>query len=108
MVNLAFDSPEEIRKIDKSSMLSFPVEAANHYGQAFDIGEKVSWKNPKPDNIIIAGMGGSAIGGEIVRDWSAAVRRPQSKSAGTILCLTMLTKRASSLSQATQVILRKR
>ena len=67
------DSPlgnsEEIRKIDKSNMLSFQIEAVNHYDQALRIGEKVSWKNPKPENIIIAGMGGSAIGGEIVKDW---------------------------------------
>ena len=64
------DNPDEIRKIDKSNMLSFQVESASHYGQALSIGDKVSWKNPKPDSIIIAGMGGSAIGGEIVKDWA--------------------------------------
>jgi glucose/mannose-6-phosphate isomerase len=69
MKDSPLDNPEEIRKIDKSNMLSFQIDAANHYSQALSIGEKVSWKNPKPENIIIAGMGGSAIGGEIVKDW---------------------------------------
>ncbi len=69
MLDSQLDNPDEIRKIDNSNMLSFQANAAYHYSQALNLGEKVSWKNPKPENIIIAGMGGSAIGGEIVKDW---------------------------------------
>jgi len=60
----------EIEKIDKSSMLSFCVKAPEHYREAVRKGEKISLDYPKPDNIIVAGMGGSAIGGELVKDWA--------------------------------------
>lgn len=64
------DNLEEIKRIDKSGMLSFCVDAAKHYENAVQIAEKVEVDYPKPKSIIVAGMGGSAIGGELLRDWA--------------------------------------
>ncbi len=64
------DKLDEISKIDKSNMLSFCNEAPKHYRQAAKIAEKLSWDYSKPENIIVAGMGGSAIGGELLKDWA--------------------------------------
>jgi glucose/mannose-6-phosphate isomerase len=64
------DEISEIRKIDKSGMLSFCVEAPKHYREAAKTAEKISLAYSKPANIIVAGMGGSAIGGELLKDWT--------------------------------------
>ena len=61
---------KEIRRIDKSDMLTFSVNAAKHCREAARIATQISLNYPKPDNIIIAGMGGSAIGGELLKDWA--------------------------------------
>lgn len=63
------DDLNEIRRVDKSGMLSFCVDAAKHYGKAVQIAEKAAVNYPKPKSIIVAGMGGSAIGGELLKDW---------------------------------------
>jgi len=64
------DSPEEIKRVDRSSMLSFCVDAAKHFENAVKQAKKVSVGYPKPQTIIVGGMGGSAIGGELLRDWA--------------------------------------
>jgi len=64
------DNPNEIRKIDKSNMLSFCVEAPKHYGDAAKIAKPLNAGYPKPKTIIVSGMGGSAIGGELLKDWA--------------------------------------
>jgi glucose/mannose-6-phosphate isomerase len=64
------DNLSEIKRIDKSDMLSFCVEAPKHYAEAAKIGKTVSISYPKPQTIIVAGMGGSAIGGELLKDWA--------------------------------------
>lgn len=51
-------------------MLQFCSEAPKHYRHAAKIAEKLSWNYSKPENIIVAGMGGSAIGGELLKDWA--------------------------------------
>ncbi|MEM3788732.1 MAG: bifunctional phosphoglucose/phosphomannose isomerase [Candidatus Bathyarchaeia archaeon] len=63
------DNSEEIKRVDKSGMLSFCVNAAKHYENAVRIAEKVVVDYPKPKSVIVAGMGGSAIGGELLKDW---------------------------------------
>jgi glucose/mannose-6-phosphate isomerase len=63
------DDTEEIRKIDRSDMLSFCVEAPKHYGKAAELGQRFKIRYPKPDTVIVAGMGGSGIGGELLKDW---------------------------------------
>ncbi|MDH7477077.1 MAG: bifunctional phosphoglucose/phosphomannose isomerase [Candidatus Bathyarchaeota archaeon] len=64
------DNIERIGKIDKSNMLSFCVNASKHYEEAAKIARKFSISYPKPQKIIVAGMGGSAIGGELLKDWA--------------------------------------
>jgi len=60
----------EIRKIDKSNMLSFCTDAPKHYAEAARIAKKLSISYAKPANIVVAGMGGSAISGELLKDWA--------------------------------------
>ena len=75
------DKPEELEKIDKSNMLNLCVKTPEHCQDAIqrakkikipnevEISKKITIKYKKPQNIIITGMGGSAIGGEILQDW---------------------------------------
>jgi glucose/mannose-6-phosphate isomerase len=64
------DDMGKMRRIDKSDILSFCVDAAKHYREAAKTAEKISLQYSKPDNVIVAGMGGSAIGGELLKDWT--------------------------------------
>jgi len=64
------DNPNEIKRIDKSGMLAFCVEAPRHCREASRLAKAVSISYSKPQAIIVAGMGGSAIGGELLKDWS--------------------------------------
>jgi glucose/mannose-6-phosphate isomerase len=64
------DDLREIKRIDKSNMLSFCVEAPKHYAKAAEMAKAVAISYPKPQTIIVAGMGGSAIGGELLKDWA--------------------------------------
>jgi len=64
------DNLDEIKNIDRSSMLSLCVEASKHYEEAAKLAGAISISYPKPQTIIVAGMGGSAIGGELLKDWT--------------------------------------
>jgi len=64
------DNLDKIKSIDKSGMLSFCVNVTKHYESAVQIAEKVAIDYPRPKSIIVAGMGGSAIGGELLKDWA--------------------------------------
>ncbi len=64
------DDIAEIRKIDKNNMLSYLENIAEHYKRAKKSSDSISINYPTPSNIIIAGMGGSAIGGEILQNWA--------------------------------------
>jgi glucose/mannose-6-phosphate isomerase len=64
------NDPAEMKRIDKSDMLSFCVEASKHCQKAAKLAEAVRIDYSKPQTIIVAGMGGSAIGGELVKDWT--------------------------------------
>lgn len=75
------DKPEELEKIDKSNMLNLCLKTPEHCQDAIQrakktkipnevkVSKKITIKYKKPQNIIITGMGGSAIGGEILQDW---------------------------------------
>ncbi|MGQ9623831.1 MAG: bifunctional phosphoglucose/phosphomannose isomerase [Candidatus Bathycorpusculaceae bacterium] len=65
------DNFDEIRRIDKGNMLSFCVNAPKHYSEAAKLAKTVKINYAKPRTIVVAGMGGSAIGGELLRDWAA-------------------------------------
>ena len=70
MATVILDSPSQIKRIDKSDTLSFCVEAPRQCQEATKLAEAVSIDHSKPQTIIVAGMGGSAIGGELLKDWS--------------------------------------
>lgn len=59
-----------MKRIDKSDMISFCVEAPKHCRKAAKMAEAVRINYSKPQTIIVAGMGGSAIGGELLKDWT--------------------------------------
>jgi len=64
------DNLNEIRRIDKGDMLSFCVQAPRHYREAAKLAQAISINYSKPQRIIVAGMGGSSIGGELLKDWA--------------------------------------
>jgi glucose/mannose-6-phosphate isomerase len=64
------DDMDRVREIDKSGMLSVCVDAAKNYQAAVEAAETISLSFSTPKNVIVAGMGGSAIGGELLRDWA--------------------------------------
>lgn len=75
------DEPEEIKKIDKSDLLGLCMKTPEFCEDAIQwakqiripsevsISEEASIKYGRPHHIIVAGMGGSAIGGELLQDW---------------------------------------
>jgi glucose/mannose-6-phosphate isomerase len=64
------DDLAEMKRIDKSDMLSFCVEASKHCREATKLAQAVRINYSKPQTIIVAGMGGSAIGGGLLKDWT--------------------------------------
>ncbi len=64
------DNVERINAVDKSGMLNFSVDAAKHYREAAKNAERIIVDYPKPSNIVVAGLGGSAIGGDLLKDWA--------------------------------------
>lgn len=75
------DKPEELKKIDKSNILNLCVKTPEYCQDAIQrakkikipnevkVSKKITIKYRTPQNIVITGMGGSAIGGEILQDW---------------------------------------
>ena len=70
MKSALLDEIEKIKAVDKSNMINFCVNSAKLYGEAAKLADKIKVNYPKPDNIIVAGMGGSAIGGDLLKDWA--------------------------------------
>lgn len=64
------DDINAIRQIDKSDMLSVIVNSTRHHRQATKLAQRVEIDYDRPRAIIIAGMGGSGIGGELLKDWA--------------------------------------
>jgi len=61
---------EKIRVIDKSGMIDFLSESPKHYCAAATIAQKIETNYPVPNNVIVVGMGGSAIGGDLLKDYT--------------------------------------
>ena len=64
------DNVERITTVDKSGMLDFSVNAAKHYREAAKYSDRIVVDYPKPSSIVVAGLGGSAIGGDLLKDWA--------------------------------------
>jgi glucose/mannose-6-phosphate isomerase len=70
MATPLLDNIEKINAIDKSGMINSCVNEAKNYREAAKIAQKITINYPKPDNVIVAGMGGSGIGGDLLKDWA--------------------------------------
>lgn len=70
------DNAAEIKKIDKDNMISFCMEFPRHYKNAIEMTEKIAVDYQKPKKIVVAGMGGSAISGEYLKDWAIDIALP--------------------------------
>lgn len=70
VVERFLDDLERMKSIDKGNMLSFCVNIEHHYQEAAKNASRIKMDYPKPKNIIIAGMGGSAISGDLLKDWA--------------------------------------
>lgn len=67
---ILLDNIDIIRQIDKSNMLGDLIKTPAYCLDAIKIAKKIPIKfSIMPKNIVIIGMGGSAIGGEILKDW---------------------------------------
>ncbi len=69
------DKIDDMRKIDRKNMITFSIQAASQYAESAKNVEKINLPYTNPKNIIIAGMGGSAIGGELVKDYTRATAK---------------------------------
>jgi glucose/mannose-6-phosphate isomerase len=75
------DQPQTLRKIDESNMLMLCLKTSEYCKEAITQTRRFKLPNTakvsksiridygKPKNIVIAGMGGSAIGGDLLHDW---------------------------------------
>jgi glucose/mannose-6-phosphate isomerase len=64
------DKTEKLKEIDKSDMLNHLMKTPDYCQDAINRAKQIKMpKKVKPKNIIIAGMGGSAIGGETLQNW---------------------------------------
>jgi glucose/mannose-6-phosphate isomerase len=70
LTNYLLDDIEKIRAVDKRGMIDYYIDAPKHYRAAAKLARKIKPNYPVPDNIIVAGMGGSAIGGDLLKDWT--------------------------------------
>ena len=64
------DMQKRIKEIDKSNMLNDLIKTPDYCRDAIKRAEQTSVpEKVSPKNIVVVGMGGSAIGGEILKDW---------------------------------------
>ncbi len=63
------DQPDKVKSIDKGDMLGLCEKTPTFCRDAIKRAERVRIPYKLPRNVIIAGMGGSAIGGELLKDW---------------------------------------
>lgn len=64
------DNQAQIAKIDKKNMLNDLIMTPDYCRDAINLAKQVKLPQKiSPNNIVIVGMGGSAIGGEILHDW---------------------------------------
>jgi glucose/mannose-6-phosphate isomerase len=70
MKSAILDEIEKINGFDKGNMINFCVNSAKLYDDASKLAGRIKVSYPKSNNIIVAGMGGSGIGGDLLKDWA--------------------------------------
>jgi glucose/mannose-6-phosphate isomerase len=64
------DKPERVKEVDRSDMLDDLVKNPDYCRDAIKRARQVSApEGVNPKHVVVVGMGGSAIGGEILHDW---------------------------------------
>lgn len=64
------DNPKIVKEVDRSNMLGDLVKTPDYCRDSIKRAKQVNVpKKVTPKNIVVVGMGGSAIGGEILHDW---------------------------------------
>jgi glucose/mannose-6-phosphate isomerase len=63
------DQPSEIKKVDQGNMIGVCERLPELSIDALKRGEEVEIPRIQFSNLVVAGMGGSAIGGELLKDW---------------------------------------
>jgi len=58
MKSAVLDDIEKIKSVDKSKMINFSLDSAKLYRESAKLAEKIQVNYPKPNSIIVAGMGG--------------------------------------------------
>jgi glucose/mannose-6-phosphate isomerase len=70
MKSAILDEIEKMKALDKGNMINFCINSTKLYGEGAKLADKIKVNYPKPDNIIVSGMGGSGIGGDLLKDWA--------------------------------------
>ncbi len=70
MKSTILDNLHEIRRIDRSNLVSFCSKAHKQFEDAMKLAQDFSIEHFQPESIVIGGMGGSAIGGGLFKDWA--------------------------------------
>lgn len=63
------DDPDQMRRIDPRGMLDVITALPESAEDAIEKAEKVNLKYRRFSSLVVAGMGGSAVGGLLLRDW---------------------------------------
>ncbi len=74
MSSLIIDNIDQIKKIDQEGMYDFVYDFPSQFEDALKLATKIKlpeWDQSEIKNIVVAGMGGSAIGGDLVRSYLA-------------------------------------
>ncbi len=64
------DDVERMRALDRSALLDTVGAFPDQLRHATIIAEGVDWPTMDPRNVVVAGMGGSGISGQLLRDWA--------------------------------------
>ncbi|HUJ84368.1 MAG TPA: bifunctional phosphoglucose/phosphomannose isomerase [Candidatus Acidoferrales bacterium] len=70
MTSSVLDDVENIRAVDRSGMIDFCLNSAKIYSEAKVLADEIKVNYLEPENIVISGMGGSGIGGDLLKDWA--------------------------------------
>lgn len=74
------DDIRTVRKLDKSDMLGTIGELPAHLVEGLRRGRMSGLPRFEPKNVLVCGMGGSAIGGDLLREWMSV--------SSDVLCVT--------------------
>jgi glucose/mannose-6-phosphate isomerase len=64
------DDVERMRALDRSGMLDTVGAFPDQLRHATALAQGVDWPHVDPRNVVVAGMGGSGISGQFLRDWA--------------------------------------